>query len=62
MLLDNDDKDAAFAGEVTGDLNEEPKVVVVAGVETGRCEIRRAQVVAAVHLLRSSFLRLWSFW
>ena len=49
--FDNDDEDAAFAGEITRDLDEGPMVIVVAGVETGRCEIRRTEVVAVAHLV-----------
>jgi len=48
--FDNDDKDAAFADEVTGDLDEEPTVVLVVGVEARRCEVRRTVVIAVEHL------------
>ena len=52
--FDNDNKDAALGGEVAGDLNEEPAVVVVieVGVEAGGCEVRDSvavEVVAGVH-------------
>jgi hypothetical protein len=48
--FDNDNKDAAFGGEVAGDLNEEPTVVVVieVGVEAGGCEVRDSVAVEAV--------------
>ena len=48
--FDNDDEDAAFADEVTGDLDEEPMVVLVVGVEAGRCEVQRTVVIAVEHL------------
>jgi len=50
--FDDDNEDAAFGGEVAGDLDEEATVVVVieGGAEAGGCEIPLAvELVAAVH-------------
>ena len=50
--LDDQDEDAAFGGEVAGDLGEEPTVVVAieVGAESGGCDIPvGVEVVAMVH-------------
>ena len=50
--LDDGDEDAAFGGEVVGDLGEEPMVVVAieVGAESGGCDIPvGVEVVAVMH-------------